>query len=93
MTAGQDSGVAAHPCLYCPPSDSGESSCDGHGGCAFPHEPQVDGRAAGVIFTALPVSFVAPSAGTRLLASGTDPAVPDIIPRVRLSVSYCRFIE
>jgi len=93
MTVGQDSGDVTHPCLYCPPSDSGASSCDGHRGCAFPHEPQVDARAAGVIFTALPVSFVAPSAGTRLVASRADPAVPDVIPRVRLSVSYCRFIE
>lgn len=89
-----DGGAAGHPCLYCPPdADHGSAGgCDGRD-CAYPHEPQVDARAVGVIFTALPVAFVLPA---QAVSSATDcsvVAVPEAIPRIRLSVSYCRFIE
>lgn len=84
---------ASRPCLYCPPGASDADSCHGHGGCAFPHEPQVDARAAGAILTALPVSFVVPSPGAMPVAHRADPAVPEAVPRIRLSVSYCRFLE
>jgi hypothetical protein len=65
MAAGHETGGATHPCLYCPPGDSSSASCDDHGGCAYPHDPQVDARAAGALFTALPVSFVVPSSPLR----------------------------
>jgi hypothetical protein len=89
-----DAGAAGHPCLYCPPdADHGKAGgCDGLD-CAYPHDPQVDARAVGVIFTALPVAFVLPA---QAVSSATDcgvVAVPGAIPRVSLSVSYCRFIE
>ena len=95
MAAGQEAGGTSHPCPYCPPqdSDAGSTSCDGHGGCAYPHDPQVDARAAGTLFTALPVAFVAPSPGALVLSSCADPVVPATITRISLSVSYCRFIE
>ncbi len=89
-----DDGAAGHPCLYCPPdADHGSAGgCDGRD-CAYPHEPQVDARAVGVIFMALPVAFVLPA---QAISTATDcdvVAVPEAIPRVSLSVSYCRFIE
>jgi hypothetical protein len=93
MLAEQATGKSSHPCLYCPPGNAGSDSCDSHGGCAYPHEPQVDARTAGAIFAALPVSFVVPSPAARVVADRAEPAPPDFIPRVRLSVSFCRFIE
>jgi hypothetical protein len=93
MTAPHHDRGAPHPCLYCPPGASGVDSCDGHGGCAYPHEPQVDARGAGAIFTAVPVSFVATPARVQFTADRADATLPDIVPKVSLSVSYCRFIE
>jgi hypothetical protein len=89
----QHAAGASHPCLYCPPAGSGAPSCEGHGGCAYPHDPQVDARAAGVLCAAVPVSFVTPSPATLVLSHRVDAAVANVIPKVRLSVSYCRFIE
>ena len=83
----------AHPCLYCPPGESGDRSCDGHGGCAYPHEPQVDARAAGAIFAALPVSFVVPAPGALVIEDRLRAPVIEVVPKVSLSVTYCRFIE
>jgi len=93
MATGHDAGSATQPCLYCPPGDSGAASCDDHGGCAYPHDPQVDARAAGALFAALPVSFVVPSPAALVVANRVVPAMPGRIPKVSLSVSYCRFIE
>jgi hypothetical protein len=89
-----DSGTIepAHPCPYCPPGDSLAADCDGHG-CAFPHDPQVDGRSVGAIFAAMPVSFAAAAPGARVVALHAGAVTPEIVPRVSLSVSYCRFIE
>ncbi len=89
-----DDGVAGHPCLYCPPdADHGSAGgCDGRD-CAYPHEPQVDARAVGVIFMALPVAFVLPAPAATIATDCSASSVPEAIPRVSLSVSYCRFIE
>ena len=84
---------ATQPCLYCPPGHTADGSCDGHGGCAYPHEPQVDARAAGALFVALPVSYFAPSPGAMLVAQRTDPTPPEVVPKVSFAVSYCRFLE
>ena len=89
---GQGSGDASPPCLYCPAEDSGADSCDGHGGCAYPHDPQVDAR-AGAIFAAVPVPFVAPVPGVARVAQRVDFSAVDAVPRISLSVSYCRFLE
>jgi hypothetical protein len=83
----------APPCLYCPPDHSAAGDCDGHGGCAYPHEPQVDARAAGALFVALPVSYFAPLPSATLVPHRTDPSPPDVSPKVSFAVSYCRFIE
>jgi hypothetical protein len=92
MAAGHGAEGERSPCPYCPPADSGHGSCDGHA-CAFPHDPQMDARAASVLFNALPVAFVLPTPDAVLVADCAGPAVPEAIPRVSLSVSYCRFIE
>ena len=101
MTAGHDHGAMAgmhhadgapSPCMYCPPADSGHGSCDGHA-CLFPHDPQVDARAASALFSALPVAFVLPMPDAVRVADRAGPAVPEVVPRISLSVSYCRFIE
>ena len=90
--AGSGTIAPAHLCPYCPPGDSFAADCDGHG-CAFPHDPQVDGRSVGAIFAALPVSFAAAAPGARVVALRAGAVTPEIVPRVSLSVSYCRFIE
>ena len=82
----------AAPCIYCPPSNSEHDSCDGHD-CRFPHDPQVDARAAGVLSSVLPVAFVLPTHAADAVTCSADPAVPEAIPRVSLAISYCRFIE
>jgi len=89
-----DDGAAGHPCVYCPPdADHGSTGgCDGRD-CSYPHEPRVDARAVGVIFMALPVAFVLPAPATKIATDCSASAVPEAIPRVSLSVSYCRFIE
>jgi hypothetical protein len=93
MLAEQGEGDAAHPCLYCPPGEAGGESCDGHGGCAYPHDPTVDARGAGAIFAAVPATFFAPLPGVRRAVLRAESSVAAAVPRVPLSVSYCRFIE
>jgi hypothetical protein len=93
MLAEQSSGDASHPCLYCPPGESGSDSCDGHGGCAYPHDPTVDARGAGAIFAAVPASFFAPLTGVQRIVLRAESAADTAISRVPLSVSYCRFLE
>ncbi|MCM2310869.1 MAG: hypothetical protein NDI84_05645 [Steroidobacteraceae bacterium] len=93
MLAESTAGEGGQPCLYCPPGHSAAGDCDGHGGCAYPHEPQVDARAAGTLFVALPVSYFAPLPGANLVAHRADPTPTDVTPKVSFAVSYCRFIE
>jgi hypothetical protein len=86
--------VADGHCAYCPTDTGAALSCDEHGGCAYPHEPRIDARAAAPLFVAMPAfaatPFVAPaSQGYRLPAVGP----PEDIPRPSLSVRYCRYLE
>lgn len=83
---------APSPCIYCPPASHASGTCGGHD-CAFPHDPQVDARGAGALFAALPTSYFVPFPAALLVADRADPGAPDVVPRVPLSVSYCRFIE
>lgn len=80
------------PCMYCPPASHTAGTCDAHD-CTFPHDPQVDARGAGALFAALPTSFPLPFPAAIPVADRAGPGAPDVVPRVRLSVSYCRFIE
>ena len=92
VAAALDSTGPSHDCLYCPPDETGSAPCDEQSGCTYPHGPQVDAR-AGAIYVALPAAFVVPAPAPLRFAAGIAPAVPEFVPRVRLSVSYCRFLE
>ena len=89
-----DAAPAGHECPYCPPTDTSMAGCEGHGACAYPHEPQVDARAAAPLFLALPVTLVLPSFDS--VNDGVEVAVralPEPVPRVPVPISFCRFIE
>jgi hypothetical protein len=92
--AAHHGGGTDHPCIYCPPDADHDSAggCDGRD-CSYPHEPQVDARAVGVIFTALPVAFVLPAQAASNATDCSVAAAPEAIPRVSLSISYCRLLE
>jgi hypothetical protein len=84
----------AHDCVYCPPSNDVPGDCGDHGSCAFPHEPQVDARAAAGMFVALTPCVASPEmVSTSGEAALPDRILNDPIPRVPIPVSYCRFIE
>jgi hypothetical protein len=83
------------PCLYCPPDHAGHgASGEEASRCAFPHDPQVDARAASLAL-APPLALV--SFAFRSEPARTDTRVaadrPEPVPRCPLTVSYCRFIE
>jgi len=83
----------SHPCIYCPPGVAGAGDCNDHGGCAYPHDPQVDARGAGAIFAAVPAPFFAPLPAAHRVVLRAEASAAAAVPRVSLSVSYCRFIE
>lgn len=89
-------GASSHdPCLYCPPDHAGHGTSDEEGDrCAFPHDPQVDARAASLAL-APPLAYVSFAVLTEPVQTGTCPLVerPEPVPRCSLTVSYCRFIE
>jgi hypothetical protein len=85
---------SGHDCPYCPPAGSSPAACDDQGACAYPHQVQVDSRAAAIMFAAIPVSVVPAIAGEprhamRSPASGP----PEPVPRQPLTVRYCRYLE
>ena len=82
-----------HPCLYCPPHGGDGAACGDAGDCAYPHDPQVDARAATMLAAAMPVGFVVHVPPPASAAGRRGPDTADAVPRVSLSVSYCRFIE
>lgn len=84
---------ASHPCLYCPPDAAASGDCGSHGGCAYPHDPQVDARAAGAILLAIPVASAPVAPAATPVSHRTNLAVPQAVPKVSLAVSYCRFLE
>jgi hypothetical protein len=53
----------------------------------------VDARGAGAIFAAVPASSFAPLTGVQRIVLRAESAADAAIPRVPLSVSYCRFLE
>lgn len=85
---------ASHDCPYCPASDAPASSGDGGADCAYPHQPQVDARAAASLFLALPTMQVWQPVEAVEVA-GVVPAslLLEPVPRIPLSVSYCRYLE
>jgi hypothetical protein len=85
---------ASHHCPYCPPGDSPAPSCDQQADCAYPHQPQVDARAAASLFVAMPTAVAwqpADAVEVACVLPVSAPAEP--VPRIPLSVSYCRYLE
>jgi hypothetical protein len=93
MLAEQGGDDTSHPCVYCPPGESGGQSCDGHGGCAYPHDPTVDARGAGAVFAAVPTSFFAPLPAVQWVVLRAESPADAVVPRVPIPLSYCRFLE
>lgn len=86
--------AAHHDCEYCPPADQAPASGHQHGSCVYPHAPQVDSRAAaGFVFVAPVVPVLVTLDQAEVAVPVPDPDTPAVVPRPRLSVSYCRFIE
>jgi hypothetical protein len=93
-TAAPAAAMPGEHCPYCPPADTPSVPCDDGANCAYPHQPQVDARAAAALFVAIPALQVLPAVD----ALARDSRAPEStragpVPRVPLSVSYCRFIE
>ncbi|MFO1408418.1 MAG: hypothetical protein U1F08_12940 [Steroidobacteraceae bacterium] len=82
----------ANHCPYCP--TLGDGGTVAHGGqCAYPHQPQADGRSASALAVVLPPTEVLAPAGVvpvRLRVEGPQVADP---PRIPLPLQFCRYLE
>lgn len=79
-------------CLYCP-DDSGHTAGSPDEQCSFPHDPQVDARAAGaVLVPPLAVAYTVVAIPTPAIRFAPQHAAA-ARPPTSLTVSYCRFIE
>ena len=88
-------GMPGEDCPYCPPADHDHAAgAAEHATCAFPHDPQVDSRAASVLGLAMPAVapafVVAFDDGIGIATAPLDE--PWVVPRTPLRVSYCRFL-
>ncbi len=99
VVAAVPDGEQAH-CPYCPPDGDvqgghahDDGGCDTSATCAYPHDPQVDARTVLASLPALPVAYLSPSCVPLLIVRDAGRDAPEVIPRVRLPVSYCRLIE
>ncbi len=81
-----------HHCPYCP-SDTDGTLADHASGCAYPHEPQADGRAAAMFAIVMAPAEVLAPAGLVPVLLGVDlpPAVEP--PRLPVPLQYCRYLE
>ena len=87
-------GTPGEHCPYCPPGTQATPDCSEHGGCAYPHGPQVDARLATSLFVPLVGTVSVRTVHVRTLDRTGETVEPLRLPsRVPLSVSYCRFIE
>lgn len=81
-------------CVYCPPNATTPSVADHGGTCAYPHEPQVDARAAAVLFVAIPVaSFAVPLDVAPRDIDTRSSTFDDPVPQVPIQLSFCRYLE
>jgi hypothetical protein len=86
--------AGAQHCPYCPQGDAPSAATDHAGSCAYPHQAQVDARAAAILFVAVPVSTFTPM--TEVAADGPHlPAAvtPDPVPRIPIPLRFCRYLE
>lgn len=91
--ASADPEATERPCPYCPTAEPGTGSCDDHGGCVYPHEPQVDARGAIALSAVPPASWSLQLSVPRHAAAPAVSELPAAASRVRIFVSYCRLIE
>lgn len=86
--------VAKHECGHCPWHSDQAPSCNDDGDCSYPHEPQVDVRAAAPFFLPVGVGSITLLPVQEQVAScvGTTARPPDI-PRPSVSVVHCRFLK
>jgi hypothetical protein len=79
-------------CIYCP-ADSGQMAGSGDEQCSFPHDPQVDARAAGaVLVPPLAVAYTVVSIPIAAIRFPPQRAASAARP-TPLTISFCRFIE
>jgi hypothetical protein len=86
--------AGAQHCPYCPHGNAPSASTDHAGMCAYPHQAQVDARAAAMLFVAIPVSLFAPM--TDVAAHGLhlpSAVTPDPVPRIPIPLRFCRYLE
>ena len=84
--------TASASCVYCPPVVTGD--CDSDERCAYPHDLQIDMRAAAEMALLLPGSApVVVAADVPVAAVGRGADLPAVVPRLSLTIRYCRFIE
>ncbi len=84
-------------CVYCPPEQQSAGGASvGQDLCAFPHDPQVDSRAAvaSAMLAPLPavVFFLAVEATVPYTEPVDAPALPPW-PGTSFAVSFCRFLK
>lgn len=81
-----------HHCPYCP-TDAGGTPADHASGCAYPHEPQADARAAAMFATVFaPTEVLAPAGVVPVLLSVDEPPAAEP-PRLPVPLQYCRYLE
>jgi hypothetical protein len=86
-------GAAGHHCQYCPPPQGTPAGDDQPGACAYPHQAQVDVRAAAGWMIAAPAVAAFTSFEVRPIMAVVLPPAVAHPQRLPFSVSYCRFIE
>jgi hypothetical protein len=92
-TASATMPAGAQHCPYCPEDGSTLPVVDHVGACAFPHQPQVDGRTS-ALFVAIPPASFTPVVDVFGGAGRVPaPAIPEPVPRVPIALCYCRFLE
>jgi hypothetical protein len=86
--------AGAQHCPYCPLGDVPSPAVDHGGTCAYPHQPQVDSRAAAILFAAVPVSSFTPMTDAAAHVLHVPVAViPDPVPRIPIPLRFCRYLE
>jgi hypothetical protein len=85
--------VESQECGHCPWHSDQAPSCD-DGQCSYPHDPQVDVRAAVPLFVPLGVGSITllPAAEQAAPCVGAAVRPPDI-PRPAVSIVHCRFLK
>lgn len=86
--------AGAQHCPYCPQGGDSSPAANHDGTCAYPHQAQVDARAAAILFVAVPVSSFTPMTDVAAQGLLLPAAVnPDPVPRIPIPLRFCRYLE